>query len=105
MLLARAGESGMSRDKILGYLWPDSEPEKARGGLAQALYALKRDLGSDELFVGTRDLRLNSGRDAGSPPGCRDAEHDRAPDDFRRALSLCWCETTYSVPRRIRSIR
>jgi serine/threonine-protein kinase len=58
-LLARAGDRGLSRDKLLGYLWPESEPEKARGVLAQALYALRRDLGAEELFLGTSDLRLN----------------------------------------------
>lgn len=58
-LLARAGDRGLSRDKILGYLWPESEPDKARNVLAQALYALRRDLASDQLFLGTIDLRLN----------------------------------------------
>ncbi|HZN99306.1 MAG TPA: hypothetical protein VFB61_16350, partial [Gemmatimonadales bacterium] len=59
VLLARAGQSGMSREKLLAYLWPESDTEKARGGLAQAMYSLKRDLGSDQLFLGTTDLRLN----------------------------------------------
>ncbi len=59
VLLARAGQSGVSREKLLAYLWPESDTEKARGGLAQAMYSLKRDLGSDQLFLGTTDLRLN----------------------------------------------
>jgi serine/threonine-protein kinase len=62
VLLARAGERGMSRDKLLGLLWPDSEPDKARAILAQALYALRRDLDADDLFLGSTDLRLNSER-------------------------------------------
>ncbi|HEU4523966.1 MAG TPA: winged helix-turn-helix domain-containing protein, partial [Gemmatimonadales bacterium] len=58
-LLARCGDRAITRDKILGYLWPESEPEKARNVLAQALYALRRDLGAEQLFLGTTELRLN----------------------------------------------
>ena len=44
---------------MLAYLWPDTEEERARRGLNQALYALRQDLGSDDVFIGSRDLRLN----------------------------------------------
>jgi len=58
-VLARAGERGVTRDKLLALLWPDSPDEPGRRALAQALYALRRDLGSDEAFVGVKDVRLN----------------------------------------------
>jgi DNA-binding SARP family transcriptional activator/Tfp pilus assembly protein PilF len=58
-LLARAGERGVTRDKILGYLYPDTEEDRARRTLANAIYALRRDLGSDESLLGGNDLRLN----------------------------------------------
>ena len=58
-LLAGASERGLSRDKIAAYLWPDSEEERARGSLKQTLYILRRDLGAEELVVGTTLLRLN----------------------------------------------
>lgn len=58
-LLDGAGDRGLSRDKLLGYLWPESDPEKARGILNQALYALRRDLGNEELFLGSIEVRLN----------------------------------------------
>ena len=58
-LLAAAGEQGLTRDKVLAYLWPDTEEERGRRVLNQALYALRQDLGHDEVFLGTRDLRLN----------------------------------------------
>jgi Tol biopolymer transport system component/DNA-binding SARP family transcriptional activator len=58
-LLASAGEQGLTRDKVLAYLWPDTEEERARPVLNQALYALRQDLGSDDVFLGTRELRLN----------------------------------------------
>jgi Tol biopolymer transport system component/DNA-binding SARP family transcriptional activator len=59
-LLASAGQQGVTREKVLGYLWPETDEERARRGLNQALYALRQDLGSDDVFLGTRDLRLNS---------------------------------------------
>lgn len=58
-LLAIAGERGVTRDTLLSYLWPDVDEERGRRALTQALYALRRDLGSDEAFLGMKDLRLN----------------------------------------------
>ena len=59
-LLARAGERGISREKVIGYLWPDSDEERARRLLSQAVYMLRRDLGSDDAIAGARDLRLGT---------------------------------------------
>lgn len=58
-VLARAGEEGISRDRLAGLLWEDVEEERSRKSLNQALYALRQDLGSEEAILGTRDLRLN----------------------------------------------
>jgi serine/threonine-protein kinase len=58
-LLAAAGEPGMTRDKLLLHLWPESDAEHGRGLLRQALHALRRDLKAPDLFLGTTDLRLN----------------------------------------------
>ncbi len=58
-LLAIAGDRGVTRDALLAYLWPDSDEERGRRALTQALYALRRDLGSDEAVAGMKDLRLN----------------------------------------------
>ena len=49
----------MTRDQLLGMLWSEADEERARKGLNQALYALRQELGADEVFLGTRDLRLN----------------------------------------------
>jgi Tol biopolymer transport system component/DNA-binding SARP family transcriptional activator len=59
-VLAVAGEDGMSRDRLLALFWPESDADRARGALNQALYALRRDAGEQELTLGTSDLRLNS---------------------------------------------
>jgi eukaryotic-like serine/threonine-protein kinase len=57
-LVAAAGDRGVSREKLLAYLWPESPPEKARHALEQLLYALRRDAGG-ELFVGVSPVRLD----------------------------------------------
>jgi DNA-binding SARP family transcriptional activator/TolB-like protein len=57
--LAIAGEGGLSRDKIVGLLWPETDPERARHSLTQALYAARRALKADDLFTVNADVRLN----------------------------------------------
>jgi DNA-binding SARP family transcriptional activator len=58
-LLVRAGDRGISRDRLVGYLWPETDEERARRSLSQALYALRQGMGSEDLFLGTQELRLN----------------------------------------------
>jgi DNA-binding SARP family transcriptional activator/TolB-like protein len=72
-LVARGGKRGTARGKLLSLLWPDADEDQGRKVLTQALYALRRDLGSDEAIVGTQELRL--GDDA---VWCDVAEFDAA---------------------------
>lgn len=58
-LLAVAGERAVSREQFLNYLWPDTDEERGRHALTQALYALRHDLEADQLFLGQQDIRLN----------------------------------------------
>jgi DNA-binding SARP family transcriptional activator/tetratricopeptide (TPR) repeat protein len=58
-LLAAAGERGLSRDKLIAALWPETDAGHGRGLLKQACYALRRDLQSGDLFLGSIQLRLN----------------------------------------------
>lgn len=58
-LLAAAGPAGMAREKVLACLWPESEDERARHALKQAVYALRRDLGSERAIAGTATLCLD----------------------------------------------
>jgi len=58
-LLAAAGRRGLSRDKLIAALWPETDAEHGRGLLRQACYALRRDLHAPELFLGSIQLRLN----------------------------------------------
>lgn len=59
VLLAVSGDAGMGRDKILAYLWPDADAPRARHVLNQLLYAQRRQVGADALFLGQKTLRLN----------------------------------------------
>lgn len=58
-ILARAGDRGVARERLITLLWPDTGEERAKRSLNQALYALRQELGSEEIFLGTRELRLN----------------------------------------------
>src|SRR2546428_817640 len=56
-LLATTGRSGISRDKLVAYLWPDSDAELARNSLSQALSSLRREFGREDLVLGSVELR------------------------------------------------
>lgn len=58
-VLAASGSRGVPRDKLLALFWPESDTDRARHSLDQALYALKRDLGVDDLLLGREELSLN----------------------------------------------
>jgi adenylate cyclase len=58
-LLAVAGARGISRDKILGYIWPETPMDRATHRLTQVLYSLRHQLQADDLFLGNTDLSLN----------------------------------------------
>lgn len=57
-LLASARTRGMSRDRLVALLSPESTTESARHSLHQLLYYLRQQVG-DDAFVGTDPLRLD----------------------------------------------
>jgi serine/threonine-protein kinase len=61
-VVAASGRRGVSREKLLSLLWPDSEPEAGRHSLYQALHAVRRSLGSEDVFLGSTTLQLNPER-------------------------------------------
>lgn len=83
--LALAGDGGLSRDKIVGLLWPETDSERARHSLTQALYAARRALEADDLFTVNADVRLNRQRLV-----CDVNELEAALDsgDLERAVAL-----------------
>jgi DNA-binding SARP family transcriptional activator/TolB-like protein len=59
-LLARAGERGVTREKVTALVWPDSDDERSRRAITQGIYALRQELGSDDTILGVKELRLNT---------------------------------------------
>ncbi len=57
-ILARGGDAGIMREKAAAYLWPDSDDERARHSLEQALYTLRQALGPDALVSGGAMIAL-----------------------------------------------
>ena len=60
-LLARAGNRGVLRERLLALFWPDSTEEASRSMLNQAIYMLRRDLGAADAIAGVRELRVEPG--------------------------------------------
>ena len=58
-VLAAAGGRGITRDKLVGLLWPEVDETRARAALSQSVYALKRDTGEDQMVLGHDMLVLN----------------------------------------------
>ncbi len=83
--LAAAGQKGMSRDAIVGLLWPEVDEARARAALSQSLYALKRDTGEDALVLGYDVLTLNADIIRSD---VSEFEHAIARGDFEAAANL-----------------
>lgn len=58
-LLALARGQALSRDKLIGYLWAESDEEKARRLLSESLYVIRKSLGEDAVLTSGDDLQLN----------------------------------------------
>ena len=61
-LLGRSAPRAVSRERLIGWFWPDADEERGRRSLNQALYALRTELGSEDVLLGQRDVRLNLDR-------------------------------------------
>jgi DNA-binding SARP family transcriptional activator len=63
LLTLLAGERrGLSRDRIVGFLWPDCDETTARHRLSVALHVLRKRLGDDAITAHGDALRLDSSR-------------------------------------------
>lgn len=58
-LLAASRTGSLAREKIAGYLWPDSTAGKGRRGLTESLYLLRKELGEDAFVSSGDELSLN----------------------------------------------
>ena len=57
--VASHGDVGVSRDAACALLWPDSDEERARNSLKQAVFALRRELGAEVLATVGTTLRVD----------------------------------------------
>ena len=60
-LVGLATEQGLSRDRVLAYLWPESDTDRARNNLKQTLFQLRQDLHEDVFARSPGLLRLDAG--------------------------------------------
>lgn len=61
-LLALARKPGLTRERLVGYLWPDSDPERARRLLSDSVYRINQALGGEAVLAIGDELRLNPER-------------------------------------------
>jgi DNA-binding SARP family transcriptional activator/Flp pilus assembly protein TadD len=59
-LLARAPGSRLSREKLVGYLWPEADPDRGRNLLNVSTYVVRASLTDLALISEGEDLRLNA---------------------------------------------
>ena len=59
-LLVGYGPRGISRDKVLAYLWPESDTDHARNSLKQSLFSLRHASSEPLVLWAPGLLRLNS---------------------------------------------
>src|SRR6478736_6308936 len=57
-LVANSPDATISRDRLLGLLWPDRDERTARHLLADSLYVLRQALGEDAIVASAEALRL-----------------------------------------------
>lgn len=58
-VLARSGEAGIGREKLMALLWPDSDMDRGRNALKQMLHGIRRQLDAPDAVTGTSELSLN----------------------------------------------
>lgn len=59
-MVEAAGPAGISRERLVGLFWGEGDEERGKRNLAQAVYALRRELDAEDLFSGANELRINS---------------------------------------------
>ena len=60
-LVGLGSEQGVSRDRVLAFLWPESDTDRARNNLKQTLFQLRQELHEEVFLRGPGALRLNPG--------------------------------------------
>lgn len=84
-LLALAGERGLTRARLIGYLWPDADAERARHALSDSVYRINQAVGGEALIAAGDELRLNGER---LPSDAFDFVEAVERADWARAIEL-----------------
>lgn len=84
-LVALAGRGGITRDRLVGYLWPDADPDRARHMLSDSVYRINQAVGGEALIATGDRLRLNADR---LPSDAREFTDAVERCDWRRAVEL-----------------
>ncbi len=84
-LLSLARERGLTRDKLIGVLWPDADVERGRHLLSDSVYRVNQAVGGEALLAAGDALRLDPERLASDAWEFGDAFDRR---DWRRAVEL-----------------
>lgn len=85
VLVAAAPSTGISRDKVVALLWPESDEEHGRNALRQSLHTLRRELRAPEVLQGSDVLRLDP---AAMASDLREFETARAAGRLEDAAGL-----------------
>jgi len=84
-LLAARCDGRCTRDKVIGYLWGESDEQRARHALADTLYIVRRTLGTEAVRSVGSSLQLDTDR-LSSDIGAFDAALERGDLDGAVAL-------------------
>jgi len=60
-LVASSPDASISRDRLVGFLWPERDERTARHLLADSLYVLRQALGNESIAATTESVRLSGG--------------------------------------------
>jgi TolB-like protein/DNA-binding SARP family transcriptional activator len=61
-MLAAARTRGVSRDRLITFLWPDADAENGRSFLSDSVYRINQALGGDVILTPGDELRLDATR-------------------------------------------
>lgn len=84
-LLALARGRGFARDKLVAYLWPDSNVERARHLLSDSVYRINQALGGEAIVAVGDELRLSAER---LPSDADEFGEAMETGDWKRAVEL-----------------
>src|SRR5690349_6609351 len=59
-ILAASGSRGLSRERLLVLLWPESDEAHARNALKQFLHTIRRELGEDAVVESNGALAISA---------------------------------------------